>query len=151
MKNIRRAKEDEAEILTDLAIKSEGYWGYDADYMERFKAIYKVTEEFIKNNPTFVIKEDNIIIGFYGLLIGKEKTELEYLFIEPNYIGKGYGKILWNHMISICKELGIKELIIVTSPQAKDFYVKMGAVYKGDVESLVNKDRLIPQFIYVIS
>ncbi|WP_283591232.1 GNAT family N-acetyltransferase [Clostridium butanoliproducens] len=148
MSNIRRAKVDEYEILTDIAIKSEGYWGYDSDYMDKFKSIYNVSEEFIKNNPTVLIEEDNSVIGFYGLICKDNETSLEYFFIEPKYIGKGYGKLLWNYLVNHCKNLGIEAFEIVTSPQAKEFYVKMGAIPCGEVESLLKKGRIIPQLIY---
>lgn len=148
MLNIRRAKVDEHEILTDIAIKSEAYWGYDSDYMDKFKSIYSVSEEFIKNNSTALIEEDNSIIGFYGLICKDNEASLEYFFIEPKYIGKGYGKLLWNYLVSDCKNLGIKDFDIVTSPQAKEFYVKMGAIPCREVESLLKKGRIIPQLIY---
>jgi N-acetylglutamate synthase-like GNAT family acetyltransferase len=148
--NIRKAKEDESEALTNIAIRSEEYWNYDTDYMEKFKTIYKVTEEFISNNSTFIIEDEENIIGFYGILIIKEKAELEYLFIEPKYIGKGYGKLLWNHMVANCKKIGIAEFVIVTSPEAKEFYIKMGCMQIGEVESLVKKERKIPKLIYTI-
>jgi len=119
MVNIRRAKVDEYEILTDIAIKSEAYWGYDSDYMNKFKSIYNVSEEFIKNNPTVLIEEDNSIIGFYGLICKDNETSLECFFIEPKYIGK-------------------------------EFYVKMGAIPCGEVESLLKKGRIIPQLIYTV-
>lgn len=150
MLNIRRAKADEYEILTDIAIKSEAYWGYDSDYMEKFKSIYNVSEEFIKNNPTVLIEEDNSIIGFYSLICKDNETSLEYFFIEPKHIGKGYGKLLWSYLVSDCKNLGIKDFDIVTSPQAKEFYVKMGAIPCGEVESLLKKGRIIPQLIYTV-
>lgn len=54
MLNIRRAKVDEYEMLTDIAIKSEAYWGYDSNYMDKFKSIYNVSEEFIKTIPLFL-------------------------------------------------------------------------------------------------
>lgn len=150
MLNIRRAKVGEHEILTDIAIKSEAYWGYDSDYMDKFKSIYNVSEEFIKNNPTVLIEEDNSIIGFYGLICKDNGTSLEYFFIEPKCIGKGYGKLLWNYLVSHCKNLSIKDFDIVTSPQAKEFYVKMGAIQCGEVESLLKKGRIIPQLIYTV-
>lgn len=150
MMNIRSARMDEAVALTDIAARSETYWGYDSDYMEKFRLIYKVTEEFIIKNPTFIIEEDNNIIGFYAVLTENDITSLEYFFIEPEYIGQGYGKLLWNHLINNCKTIGIKEFNIVTSPQAKDFYVKMGAVTCGEVESLLKKGRIIPQLIYTV-
>ena len=57
MYTIRQAIMSETNILTDIAIRSESYWGYDSDFMNNFKSIYRVTEEFINNNPTFVIEE----------------------------------------------------------------------------------------------
>ncbi|MBB6215185.1 N-acetylglutamate synthase-like GNAT family acetyltransferase [Anaerosolibacter carboniphilus] len=150
MTDIRRAKISDSEILTNIAVESEAYWGYDSDFMEKFKMIYKVTEDFISNNPTYVIQEEEKIVGFYGLLIDGHENSLEYLFIEPKSIGKGYGKALWTHMIKTCETLGIRELVIVAGPDAKAFYTKMGAVPSGEVESLVRKGRKVPRLIYTL-
>lgn len=48
MINIRRAKVGEASILTNIAINSQAYWGYDEEYMESFKNTYGVSENYIK-------------------------------------------------------------------------------------------------------
>jgi GNAT superfamily N-acetyltransferase len=148
--NIRKAEICEASILTDISIRSEAYWGYDSTFMENFKCSYKVTEEIIKNNPTFVIEEGENIIGFYSLLMDYEETSLEYLYIDPDNIGKGYGRLLWNHMIDICKKQGIDKITLVTSPQAKEFYTKMGAIQTGEVDSLVISGRKIPRLGYTL-
>ena len=49
---IRRARPEEAETLSALAVDSEAYWGYAPEYMERFKTIYRVTAGFIRKNRT---------------------------------------------------------------------------------------------------
>ncbi len=97
MVNIRRAKGGEANILTNIAINSEAYWGYDEDYMENFKNTYRISESYISNYPTFLIEDNEIIVGFYGILMNEGETELEYFFIDTKYIGKGYGRLLWDH------------------------------------------------------
>lgn len=150
MTKIRRAEIFECEILTDIAVQSEAYWGYDSIFMENFKALYKVTEEFVINNPTYVIEQDKGIIGFYSIQRDEKETALEYFYIEPQSIGKGYGKILWYHMVNNCKDRGIKKIVLVTSPQAKEFYSKMGAILIGEVESLVTKGRKVPKLLYTI-
>jgi len=150
MRKIRSALADEYEILTDIAFKSEAYWGYDSEYMNKFKSIYNISQEFINRFPTVIIEEDENIVGFYGILTEKNETSLEYFFIEPKYIGQGYGKILWNYLVKDCQNHGIKEFSIVTSPQAKEFYVKMGAIPSGEIESLLKKGRTIPRLIYTI-
>ncbi len=57
-----------------------------------------------------------------------------------------YGTIL----VEYCRIIGIKEFSIVTSPQAQEFYVKMGAVTCGEEESLLKKGRIIPKLIYTV-
>ncbi|AOY74908.1 GNAT family N-acetyltransferase [Clostridium formicaceticum] len=150
MVKIRRAEAFESEALTNIAARSEAYWGYDSTFMKNFKRLYRVTEKFIIDNPTYAIVEGKEIIGFYGILSTETETSLEFLYIEPTFIGKGYGKLLWTHMVSICRCHGIKEIALVTSPQAKEFYSKMGAKYIGDVDSIVAENKKVPKFIYKI-
>ncbi len=149
MQIIRRASTSEAAILTHIAIASEAYWGYDSEYMAEFKRQYSITEDFITHNPTYVLEMEEII-GFYGIIVNKNEAELEYLFIKPNYIGCGYGKLLWQHMINTSSELGIQRLTMVTSPQAKDFYLKMGCSDAGEVESLIGNRRIIPKLCFLL-
>lgn len=118
--------------------------------MKKFRAVYSVSEEFINNNPTTIIEDDDNIIGFYSVINDKSETSLEYFYIAPKYIGKGYGKLLWNHLIKDCRSRGVKEFSLVTSPQAKEFYIRMGAILCGEIESLLKKGRIIPKLIYTI-
>ncbi len=148
MQRIVRAKIKDAMALTHLAIRSEAYWGYDDAFMEKFKAIYHVSEDFIENHPTYMMMEGEKIVGFYGILLDEREISLEYFFIEPQYIGQGYGKIMWEHLIGECEMLGIKAFTLVTSPQAKDFYIKRGAKLCGEVDSLVIEGRKVPKLIY---
>lgn len=147
---VRQAKPCEAAILTDIAAESEAYWGYDENFMNSYKTIYRVTEKFINSNPSFVIEDEGVIIGFYCIIEDKCEAELEYFYIKPEKIGKGYGKILWRHLDQYCREHHITKVNLVTSPQAADFYIKMGASLTGEVDSLVIKDRKIPKLTYTL-
>ena len=138
------AKGCEASELNSIAIESEAFWGYDSDFMDKFKISYQVTEEFIRKNPTFILYEHHKVIGFYSLLINQVESTIEYFYIQPEYIGKGYGKKMWKHLVNYCREHNINELTLVTSPQAKEFYEKMGAIQIGEVESILKKGRQIP-------
>ncbi len=150
MGSIRRAKNEEAKYLSKIAIESEAYWGYDKNYMESFKSSYRLTEEFISKNPTYIIEDNKNILGFYGFMIKDKVASLEYLYVKPDSIGHGYGKLLWHHMINVCKKKDIKKVELVTSPQAEEFYIKMGARTVGQVESIVIKGRKVPKLIYDI-
>ncbi len=148
MKSIAKASPKDTKLLVSLEIRSESYWSYSKDFMDRFKEVYLITEEFVSNNTTYILKEDDMIIGFYGLLQNDDEDSLEYLFIEPSYIGKGYGKILWNHALEECKKLGIKEFTIITSPDARGFYLRLGATIHSQVDSLISMGNKTPKLIY---
>lgn len=142
---IRPATPDEGEVLSQLAARSEAYWGYDEAFMARFRELYRITETFIAANPTFVMVESDQILGFFSLIRESTPVTLEYFYIDPSMIGKGYGKQMWQHLILQCQTLGIESLEWVTSPQAKEFYLRMGAVQTGESKSMIN-DRMLPQF-----
>lgn len=148
MNTIASALPKDTNFLANLEIRSESYWGYSSDFMDRFKEIYLITEEFILDNPTYILKDGETIIGFYGILLNSDEASLEYLFVEPTYIGKGYGKMLWNHALEECKKLGIREFTIITSPDAREFYLKLGATVYSQVDSLISKGNKTPKLIY---
>jgi GNAT superfamily N-acetyltransferase len=148
MNTIVNASPKDTEVLASLEIRSESYWGYSSEFMDKFKKIYLITEEFILHNPTYILKDDETIIGFYGLMLNEDEFSLEYLFIEPMYIGKGYGKMLWNHALEECKKLGISEFTIITSPDARGFYLGLGATIYTEVDSLISMGNKTPKLIY---
>lgn len=145
---IRRARPEEAEILSALAVESEAYWGYPPQYMERFKTIYRVTAGFIGENPVYLLLEEGRVQGFYGLLLGNGEPALEYFYIARERIGRGYGTLLWKHLVEKCRELGIRELVIIAAPEAAGFYKRMGAVAAGELESRVLAGRKVVRLVY---
>jgi len=148
MHAIVKASPKDADLLADLEVRSESYWGYSSEFMEKFKRIYLITEEFIADHPTYMLKDNETIIGFYGILQGDREDSLEYLFIEPEYIGKGYGRILWNHALEECRKLGITAFTIITSPDARGFYFRLGAAVFNEVDSLIADGKKTPKLIY---
>ncbi|NLW03504.1 MAG: GNAT family N-acetyltransferase [Clostridiaceae bacterium] len=150
MCSIHKVEKSHIEELNRIAYESEAWWGYDSEFMEKFKAIYKITEDYIRDNPTLVLIENGSIIGFFSFVKNENETELEYFYIDPQYIGKGYGKKMWDNLVDYCKATGIYSFSLVTSPQAKGFYEKMGAVVTDEVESLLRKGRKIPKLRYTV-
>ncbi|MFY9416521.1 MAG: GNAT family N-acetyltransferase, partial [bacterium] len=118
------------------------------EYMERFKTIYRVTAGFIKENPVYVLLESGQVQGFYGLLLGNGEPALEYFYIARERIGRGYGTLLWKHLVEKCRELGIRELVIIAAPEAAGFYKRMGAVAAGELESRVLAGRKVVRLVY---
>lgn len=150
--NIRRAAPEDAALLSDLAFRSKGYWGYDADFLEACRPELTFSPDYIEHQPVFVLEAQNIIVGFYSLreidsAVDREidsAVELHDLFIDPVAIGNGHGRALWQHAVKTASELGFSTLVIDSDPYAEPFYRAMGAVRVGDVPSTVIPGRGLP-------
>ncbi len=143
----REATNNECKILSQLAYESEAYWQYSQEFMDIFKEKYSITAERLQLYRPRVLEVEEKIIGFWGGEKRNKKLELEYFYIAAEYIGKGYGKLLWQDLLSWCNMQGILEIELVTSNQAVPFYEKQGATVIGRVNSEID-GRPIPLLRY---
>ncbi|CAM3838098.1 MULTISPECIES: GNAT family N-acetyltransferase [Bacillus cereus group] len=141
---IRKAVVSEANELSELALHSKATWNYSEAFILACKEDLTITDEYIKNNFVYVLENDNTKIGFFSFL--RNDKALDFLYIHPRY--KGKGKILWKFVIEQANELGIKSFTIDSDPNAKGYYLKMGAKLIGETSSTVFKDRLLPLLKY---
>lgn len=148
--NTRMAKAGEAQVLSELAYASEAYWGYDQVFMSAFRDKYGVKEEHIQRGSVRVLEDGNMMVGFFLIQVAGDFGDLDFFYIAPQFIGKGYGQVLWMDLMSFCKEREVHEIELVTSPQAVGFYEKMGAVVVGEVASQLRAGRLIPKLRAVV-
>lgn len=141
---IRQAKSFEANLLTELALRSKAHWDYDAQFIEDCRADLTITEEDITSLPFYVLTDEENIAGFYSLAPWDGDVELVHLFIEPTFIGKGAGKNLFNHAVDTAKQFGYKKMLIKSDPFAESFYQAMGAIRIGVIASSVREGRELP-------
>jgi ribosomal protein S18 acetylase RimI-like enzyme len=147
---IRQAMSGESKKLSELAYASEAYWGYDQVFMNAFRAKYGVSEDQIKSGLVCVLEDGDLMVGFFYMERLGDLGDLEFFYIDPQFIGKGYGQVLWRELMAFCRAHDIKEIELVTSPQAVGFYEKMGAVVVGQVASQLREGRLIPKLRAVV-
>ncbi|MBH5317508.1 GNAT family N-acetyltransferase [Paenibacillus sp. GSMTC-2017] len=148
---IRKATIHEDSYLTDLAFRSKAYWGYSEDFMEACRNDLTVSSEYIATSLVFVLEDEDTITGFIGLEQEEDGWLLKDLFIDPKYIGKGYGKTLWKNMIEVTKSMNISKVTIHSEPLAEDFYLAMGASRIGEIESTVFEGRKLPLLEFEVS
>lgn len=148
---IRRATAHDAMQLSELSFRAKAYWGYDPQFMEACREDLTLRPEHIHSSAVYLLETDGgEIAGFYSLLppgsggSSDAVAELDSLFIAPEYIGRGYGKRLWSHMLATADELHLPHIRIHSDPHAEAFYAKMGAVRIGEIESTVFPDRKLP-------
>lgn len=141
---IQKAEITDNEVLTLLTKKSKGYWGFSEETLKEWEHLLVVSKEYIEKNQVYKLLTKNEIIGYYSYFEDKENTiKLDNLFVLPEYIGKGFGKILMKHFLSNIRNIGIEKIILDSEPNAENFYNKFGFEKIGQLESSI-KGRFLP-------
>jgi GNAT superfamily N-acetyltransferase len=145
---LRQAAPGEAAALTDLARRSKRHWGYDDAFIDAVRAELTVSEEQISGGRVFVLERERRIIGFYGLHRDPPTADLTWMFVDPDTIGRGHGRRLWEHAVGTARALGYREIVIESDPYAEGFYRSMGARREGESPSRLIPGRVLPFLRY---
>lgn len=148
MLNYIDAEAKDTELLRDTLITSKGYWGYSQEQLEEWRANLRFEKEYIAGNTVKLILKDKEVIGFFAIVKG-DSDELDHLWLLPKAIGKGYGNLVFEQILSECKALNITEFYIISDPDAEGFYLKKGAFKVGEVYSEPQK-RMLPKLKFTV-
>ncbi|NDJ61019.1 MAG: GNAT family N-acetyltransferase [Chloroflexi bacterium] len=143
---IRQARPDEAEALGALGLRSKAHWGYSADFMAACRPDFTFGPAFFEREHVIVIESGGRLCGFYSLdQIRAATAELTNLFIDPDAIGGGYGRRLWDHALETARSWGCTRLEVDADPNAAAFYVRMGAQQFAESASTTWPGRKLPR------
>ncbi len=132
---LRPARPGEAGQLTAVAIESKAHWGYDRAFMARFAEVIALDADYIDRQDVWVIEHDGAVAGFHGLIMRGELAELDHLWLLPDHIGHGLGRLLFEHAARRAATLGARRLEWQAEPNAVGFYRRMGGTPVGVVMS----------------
>lgn len=77
----------------------------------------------------YVLEENNQIIGFLEASIISPESEIFDIAVKKEFQGKGYGKMLMENFISICKNSGVNTIFLEVNSinkKAISFYLNAG-------------------------
>jgi GNAT superfamily N-acetyltransferase len=148
---LRVATPNEAAELTELALRSKAHWGYDEAFMAKCRETLKVTAEDCESGAVWVAADGARLAGFCSVCGDAPQGKLSDLFIDPEYIGKGAGRLLLENAVERAKELGFSELEIHSDPHAVDFYLHFGAEKAGEVPSESIPGRTLPRLLLEVT
>ena len=142
---IERAIPSDHMILTTITKRSKAYWGYSKEQIEAWDALLSVTPEYITKNETYKLVSGDQVIGYYSLVKTDTKTlKLDSLFILPEFIRKGFGKLLMNDLFERAALNNYTTIILYSDPNAESFYSKFGFVTIGQIKTSV-PNRSLPE------
>lgn len=148
---IRPARPDEASELSALALRSKAYWGYDRAFLERCRDELTLRPDQVATLRTAVAELAGRVVGFVTIEGDPPAGEIGSLFVEPDVIGSGAGRALWDHAVGVARAAGFARLLIAADPGAEGFYLRMGALRRGEVPSGSVPGRVLPRLEYDLS
>jgi GNAT superfamily N-acetyltransferase len=140
---LRAATVDDAPVLSELAVRSKGHWGYDAGFLERARRELTVTAEDVERLVLRVAMDDGTPLGFSAVDVHSAPAELLALWVDPSAIGTGIGRALLRDALSTAAAHGTGGLLVESDPNAETFYLHHGARRLGERRSPTTK-RLLP-------
>ncbi len=144
---LRPARADEAPLLSELALRSKGWWGHSASFLRACEAELTLSPE--QAAKAVLVEVDGVVAGFHLLApssVGSDVGELDMLFVDPAFIGSGIGRILFEDARRAAVGRGWTRLQIEADPQARPFYERLGAVQVGERLSRSVPGRSLPLF-----
>ncbi|MEU9397168.1 GNAT family N-acetyltransferase [Streptomyces sp. NPDC048324] len=145
--SIRPAREEEAALLTDLALRSKAHWGYDPEFLASCREELTLRDTELTVRRTAVAEHDGRVVGFTTFEGEPPRGVLGMMFVDPDVIGQGIGRLLFNQVVQTAKVLGFTEFTIDADPYAEPFYEAMGGVAVGRVPSGSIPGRTLTQYL----
>ncbi len=142
--NITDGGVPDAPEMSALAFRAKAYWGYDDAFMEACREELAVPVEAFEAETVRIVSADGAMAGFYRLVLDGDEAELEAMFVDPPFIGKGVGKRLWRDMLAIAQQAGARRLVCQADPNAEAFYLAMGMRRFGEKPSESIPGRSLP-------
>ena len=145
---LRPARPDECEMLGDIALAAKGHWAYGKEFLETCRVELTVSAGDL---PDVVVAERcGDVLGWYRLVGSQPQGELEHLWVRPDAIGTGLGRLMWSDVVRSAEERLLHSFVIEADPHAEGFYLAMGAHRVGVVRSRSVGGRDLPLLRFVV-
>lgn len=109
-----------------------------------------INEVLHEDHLIIILKLNKNLIGTGTLLIEKKLTyggckmgHIENILIDENYRGNGYGELLVNHLLKLCKEKKCYRVDLNCNSELENFYKKMNLKQKHICMNIYFKENFI--------
>ncbi|TKI07427.1 GNAT family N-acetyltransferase [Martelella alba] len=151
MLQLRAARIDELDKLTELCLQSKAVYGYDDDFMRCCRETLTFHPADVESSSICVAECDRELLGAAQLFFSEGNAILQRLFVSPAKTRHGIGKALFGWSLQMAHRAGARRLLIDCDPQAAGFFRRMGARPEGVVDSNIVPDRRMPRYQVTLS
>jgi GNAT superfamily N-acetyltransferase len=128
---IRKALAGDDERLREIAAAAKAYWGYDPELVASWARSISFSAPL---QETYVAEAENDPVAWAAVEPKEDVIWLADMWVEPAWIGKGVGTLLFRHCAVRARELGGTSMEWEAEPNSVGFYEKVGARYLRDGE-----------------
>lgn len=143
---LRPANRDEANVLTDLCLRSKAVWGYDAAFMAACRAELTITARDFERSQIQIAVLDGRVVAMAQLAQHGRIADIDKLFVDPDALRSGAGRELFAWCVEAARAAGAVMLTVVADPDAAGFYRRMGMMEDGKERSGSIPGRMLPKF-----
>ena len=133
-----------AKMLPSEVVKKMSYDFCVSFWKEYFKKGGSGTE-------TYVAKINHQVAGFVAIIKNtKHESEIDKIYVDPNYQGRGIGSALTTYVFKMLKEQGFEKAIVkvyIKNKKAQAFYEKLGGVLVKEAD-IVDYHSIIKVKVY---
>jgi N-acetylglutamate synthase-like GNAT family acetyltransferase len=133
---IRPARASERRALEDLQRRSSMHEPMYREQLEAHPDAIELPEEQMAAGVVRVAEERGVVVGFAVLFEPSGGAcELDGLFVEPDRMRGGIGRVLVQDAARIARERGATRIDVVANPQAVAFYEAVGFTTTGAAQT----------------
>lgn len=143
--HIRPARPDEAGALRELAHRSKAHWPYSPEFLAQVRPLLQLDARDIDRHEVWVLEVGGVVAGWHRVTLHGRRAELEDLWLEPEWIGTGRGRRLFEHAVGVARRHRAVHLDWDAEPYAEGFYRAMGGVEIGRSPSVAEAGRTLPR------
>jgi GNAT superfamily N-acetyltransferase len=118
--------------LREIAVEAKSHWGYDRARVEEWALGGDFEPESLRKRLLYVAEVEGRPVGWAALIPRGEVGWLEDLWVEPAWIGRGLGRILFERVAAEARQRGARRLEWEAEPNAAGFYEHLGGAYVRD-------------------
>jgi GNAT superfamily N-acetyltransferase len=141
---LRGARQNELQTLSELCLRSKAVWGYDAAFMMACRTELTLRPGELHSTQLQVAIRDCTVAGLAQVKVAGTDAELLKLFVEPALLRSGVGRVLFEWATATARGLGAVRMIIEADPGAAPFYEHMGARHASFAPSQSIPGRMLP-------
>ncbi|MEV6071424.1 GNAT family N-acetyltransferase [Nocardia sp. NPDC052001] len=124
---VRAARPNEAGLLSELTVRSKAVWGYGDDFLAQVREQLRIRPEEVLVRRVVVAEYEGRAVGVATLEGEPPEGEFGLLFVEPELLRCGVGRVLYEHMLTRAGILGFTVVNVAADRHAVPFYRAMGA------------------------